>query len=396
MRLKTDDDSEYRVLTTEAGRDLLAEVAWVKRPAPVDLARWRRSHPAECVSAAIRLVDSRRRGSAKFGKSDRMWFEPVGLEQATAEPVARHKAGRFAGGRVFDLCCGIGGDSLAIAEMAAGVVSVDLDRGMARRTRWNAEVYGVGHRVAPLVARVEDVTIPDDWLVHADPDRRAVSASQARKVEQYAPGIGFLTGLIGRKRGGAIKLSPASDFERTFGALPVEIELVSLGGECKEATVWFGELAGARRRATCLPIGATLTDRDFPSDANPIPIPDRPLNWVFDPDPTLGRAGLLDGFAAAHGLARLAPGCDFLTGKDRVDSPFLAAFEVDETLPLDMKRLRRTVAERHLGPLEIKTRGLDLRPEEVRKILHPDGPNPATLLLVGGRGPSLAIVARRA
>ena len=104
--------------------------------------------------------------------------------------------------------------------------------------------------------------------------------------------------------------------------------------------------------------------------------------------------GLLDGFAASHGLARLG-GSDLLTGRDRVDSPFLAPFQVDETLPLDLKRLRRAVAERRLGPLEIKTRGLDLLPEDVRKTLRPDGPNPATLLLVGGRGPSLAIVARR-
>ena len=41
-----------------------------------------------------------------------------------------------------------------------------------------------------------------------------------------------------------------------------EIELISLRGECKEATVWFGELASCRRRATRLPEGVTWTDRD--------------------------------------------------------------------------------------------------------------------------------------
>jgi SAM-dependent methyltransferase len=395
MRLQSDPDSEERVLTTNSGRDLLAEVAWVKRPTPADLSRWRRSHSVEDVSAALRLTDSRRRGVTKFVRSERMWFEPVGLEQATAEPVARHKAARFIGGLVFDICCGVGGDSLALAESARGVVAVDLDQGMTRRTRWNAEIYGVGHRVAPVVARAEDLAIPDECLVHVDPDRRAGTSARARKVDHYAPGLDFLTALTGRPRGGAIKLSPASDFESAFGCLPVEIELTSLGGECKEATVWFGELAEVRRRATCLPEAATWTDRDAP-DVAPLAIPDGPLDWVFDPDPTLGRAGLLDGFASAHGLARVAPGCDFLTGPTRVDSPFLTAFEVDDTLPLDLKRLRRVVADRSLGPLEIKTRGLDLRPEDVRKILRPDGPNPATLLLVGGRGPSLAIVARRA
>jgi len=395
MRLHPDADAEHSVLTTDAGRDLLSEVAEVKRASPADLTRWRRSYHAEHVAAALRLIDTRRRGVAKFARADQMWFEPVGLEQATAEPVARHKAARFAGALVLDLCCGIGGDSVALAERARAVIAVDLDLGMTRRTGWNAEVYEVGDRVSPVVARAETMSIPGDSWVHIDPDRRAGSSLRARKIDDYAPGLAFLTALTSRSRGGAIKLSPASDFALRFGRLPVEIELVSLAGECKEATVWFGELAGVRRRSTCLPDGAAWTDLDAPVDPRRIAIPDRPLAWVFDPDPALARAGLLDGFANALGLARLASGCDFLTGSDRVVSPFLAAFEVDETLPLDLKRLRRTVAERRLGPLEIKTRGLDLRPEAIRQALRPEGPNPAALLLVGGRGPSLAIVARR-
>lgn len=395
MRPTSDADAEHRVLTTGAGRDLLAEVAWVRRPAPNDLVRWRRNHPPEHVAAAVRLVESRRRGSAKFDRADAMWFESIGLEQATAEVVARHKARRFAGSVTLDLCCGIGGDALALAAEARGVVAVDLDEGMARRARWNAEVHGVGHRLAPILGRAEAVAIPPEALVHIDPDRRVRASGRARSVEDYAPGLAFLRGLVARCRGGAIKLGPASDFASAFGDLPVEIELISLGGECKEATVWFGDLAtpGVRRRASRPSEGATWTDRDAPSSSH-APTADRPGSWVFDPGPALIRSGLLDGFALAHGLARLG-GCDFLTGPDRVDSPFLAPFEVDETLPLDLKRLRRAVAERGLGPLEIKTRGIDLLPEDVRKSLRPDGPNPATLLLVGGLGPSLAIVARR-
>jgi hypothetical protein len=388
-------DAERSVLTTDAGLDLLAEVACVPKPSPADVARWRRVHAAEYVSAAVRLVESRRRGKGKFERADRMWFEPIGLEQATAEPVARHKAQRFARSVVFDLCCGIGGDALALAGSAAGVIAVDIDEGMTHRTRWNAEVYGVGHRVAPLLARAEGMPIPPEALVHIDPDRRAQTTTRARSIDDYTPGLGHLRALIKSSRGGAIKLGPASDFATAFGGLPVEIELVSLGGECKEATVWYGDLAGVRRRATCLPAGATWTDRDSPSNAGPTAVAAEPSTWVFDPDTSLVRAGLLDGFATAHNLARLAPGCDFLTGPKRVLSPFLTAFRVDAILPLDLKRLRRAVADRKLGPLEIKTRGIDLMPEDLRKSLRPQGPNAATLLLVGGSGPSLAIVAQR-
>jgi hypothetical protein len=388
-------EAERQVLTGASGRDLLAEVGHVRRPTPAEVSRWRRAYPAEHVAAAIRLVESRRRGVTKFDRAEAMWFDPVGLEQSTAEAVARHKAARFADSVAFDLCSGIGGDALAIAAAAQLVVAVDLDEGMAHRARWNAEVYGVGHRLAPVLARAESVAIPRQALVHIDPDRRARAPGRARSIEDYVPGLAFLRSLLARCRGGAIKLGPASDFVRAFGDLPVEVELTTHAGECKEATVWFGDLVtpGVRRRASRPDQGGTWTDRDAP-DPGPAAVADRPDAWVFDPSPALVRAGLLDGFARAHGLARLA-GSDLLTGPDRLASPFLAPFEVDETLPLDIKRLRRAVADRRLGPLEIKTRGLDLLPEDVRKILRPDGPNPATLLLVGGRGPSMAIVARR-
>ena len=63
--------------------------------------------------------------------------------------------------------------------------------------------------------------------------------------------------------------------------------------------------------------------------------------------------------------------------------------------PLDLKTLRRVVAEQDLGPLEIKTRGVDVAPKALRKQLWPEGTTPATLLLIGGRGPAGAVLARR-
>ena len=69
-----------------------------------------------------------------------------------------------------------------------------------------------------------------------------------------------------------------------------------------------------------------------------------------------------------------AAGVDYLTSVARVDSPFLTAFEVLDVFPLDEKTLRRVVLERGLGPLEIKTRGLDVRPEALRARLRPHRP----------------------
>ena len=390
---QADVDGEFWVLTTEQGHALLAMVNAVSTPRPVDLGRWRKLASFEHVSAAIRLAETRRRGAAKFDRADEMWFDSIRLEQSTSEAVARHKARRFSDQVVFDLCCGIGGDAIALAEHSE-VVAVDLDPGTCRRAAWNAEVYGVAGRLAVIRGDVEAIAIPSHAYVHVDPDRRALTEKRAKTLDAYQPGLEFLRTLAKTLPGGAFKLGPASDFDTHFRDKDFEVELISLGGECKEAAVWFGGPVSCHRRATSLPTGASWTDRDGPVDAyaglSPI------LAWIYDADPSLARAGLLDGFAKAHRLTRFVGGIDFLTSESRVVSPFLAAFEVVEVLPMDRKILKRELAARAIGTLEIKTKGVEIRPEGLRRELQLEGPNGATLLIAGGEGPATVILARRA
>ena len=393
LRSCCDLDAEAWVLTEKPGQRLLAEVTEVPEPRPADISRWRKLRP-HVVAAAVRLAACRARAQAKFTRGDRMWLDPVGLEQATGEAVARHKAGRFACPLVVDLCAGIGGDSVALAQKAK-VLAVDSDHGMCRRLAWNAAVYEVADRVLSCQSRAETFTIPPGAWIHLDPDRRASRQERARRLAGYTPGLEFLRSFVRLAPGGAIKLSPASDFAAHFRGPELEVELISVSGECKEATVWFGAAATCRFRATRLPENVTWTDRDGGISAS-FRVPVVPVSaFVYDPDPALLRAGLLDSFAAAHGLNRIAADIDYLTGDRLVNTPFLAPFEVQSVHRLDVKQLKRLVAEQDLGPVEIKMRGLDLAPETLRTQLRVRGSHPATLILAGGVGAARAILAQR-
>ncbi len=388
-----DVDDEFRVLTTEEGRRLLAEVEGMRSIRPADLVRLRKAAAPGIVAAAVRLSMARRKAAEKFGRGDRMWVEATGVEQSTAEPVARHKAARFGPcPLVVDLCAGIGGDAIAMAATSR-VLAVDLDLGMCRRILWNATAYDVGDRILAVRARAERFAIPRGAWVHLDPDRRAGRDRRARAIEDYAPGPSSWESIVRSVPGGAIKLSPAADFARHFPGPGYEIELISLRGECKEATVWFGEPASCLRRATRLPEGVTWTDRDAgaPGFAEVSPL----SSWIYEPDPSLIRAGLLDGFARAHGLSRVAHGVDYLTSADPIVTPFLAAFAVCDVSSMDPKHLRRMIERHRVGTLEIKVRGADVSPEALRARLKPRGDESATLLIVGGAGPACAVLARR-
>ncbi|WP_165252346.1 class I SAM-dependent methyltransferase [Paludisphaera soli] len=395
VRAPDGSDAEFRLLTSEAGRALIAEAQAVKSPGPAELSRWRKLHDQESVAAALRLAEARRKATPKFSRGERMWLDPVGLEQATAEAVAVHKARRFEAAAVVDLCSGIGGDAVALAERSH-VLAVDLDAGMGRRVAWNADVYDRGDRVLPCRARAETFPIPAGAWVHIDPDRRTSRKGRAVDADGYAPGPEFLHGLMRRIPGGAIKLGPASDFDRFAEAFDCEVEIISLGGEAKEATVWFGAAASCRRRATRLPEGVTWTDRmgDQPWSDYPIVAPIG--RWLYDPDPALSRSGLLDSFARAHDLGRIAADLPYLTSDDYLATPWLEAFEIQGVHPLDLKRLRKLIDVEALGPVSVKHRTTDLKPEALRPLLRHHGDSPAVLFLTGGAGPGRAIVTRKA
>ena len=351
----------------------------------------RKNFPADLVRAALTLHQLRKRAEAKFSRAGRMWFDRTGLEQATAEAVARHKAERFrvqTTERIADLCCGIGADAIALAANG-DVLAVDSHPARVLMTQWNAEEYGVADRVSRNCA---DVTTLNDLprFVHVDPDRRSATGKRSLRVEDSRPSLEFLHALIPRCGGGAIKLSPAANFGGNFSG--VEFELISLNGECRECTVWFGALAEAGVwRATVLPSGETLAGD--PLDAAPEV---QPLQrFLYDPDPAVVRSGLTDLTADRLGLSRLDADEEYLTSDARIDSPFVTGFEVLAELPNNDRAIRRYFRTANFGQLEIKCRRVPVQIEDLRRRVSLQGSQPGVLLIARVAGKARAIVARR-
>lgn len=349
--------------------------------------RLRRQFSDELVRAALSLNDLRRRAAVKFTRAESMWLDRRGLEQSTSELVACHKAKRF-DDATWDLCCGIGGDAIALAERNS-VTAIDVNPAACLRTQWNAEVYGVAERVETRCANVLKLGAVNG-LIHVDPDRRAGSEGKASRIEDYVPGLPELLQLMSRCRGGAIKVGPACNFGGKFP--DTEIELISLAGECKEATVWFGELAGRQPfRATALPSGETIAGH--PLDAVALV---KPLGqYVYDPDPAVVRAGLIDVVAQRLGLSRLDGAEEYLTADTLVNSAFVHPFEVLAELPNNETDLRGWLRTSDFGQIEIKCRHIPVNAESLRRRLPLPGNQPGVVIIARIDGKSRTICARR-
>ncbi|QDT55479.1 N5-glutamine S-adenosyl-L-methionine-dependent methyltransferase [Caulifigura coniformis] len=348
----------------------------------------RAEYPEDLVRAALLLHDLRKRGVSKFLRADQMWFDRTGLEQSTSETVAKHKAGRLGrAAEVVDLCCGIGADALAIAALAK-VQAVDLRPAACLMAKWNAEAYGLDDRIEFQVGLAENADLRNRPF-HIDPDRRP-GGQRSLRIEDHRPGLEFLQQLALHPAGGVIKLSPASNFGGKFPGC--EIELVSLNGECKEALVWCGPLRTETDwRATVLPTGDTLTGDPWSAVSEQSPL----RTYLFDPDPAVVRAGLVDVLCESTGLARLDREEEYLTGDTAVPSPFVQTFEVIAQLSNNEREIRNWFRRSDCGQVEIKCRRIPVVPEKVRKHLSLEGK--AALVLVYARiaGKAHAVVCRR-
>lgn len=340
------------------------------------------------MRAAITLQELRRKATVKFAKSDELWLDRVGLEQCTSALVAEHKARRFAG-LVWDFCSGMGSDASALARAGCDVITVDSDPACALRTLWNAAVLSPNRAPLALCARVEDLG-DRSGLLHVDPDRRVSQATRAVRIEDYVPHLDQLQRWTQEFTGGAIKLSPAANFGGKFSA--VEIELISVHGECKEATVWFGSLAGEKSwRATALPSGETLAGDPMEAVADITPLG----QYLYDPDPAIVRAGLVDLLAERLGLTRLDAAEEYLTGDRLVASAFVRAFEVQAELANNPKEVRAYYRTSNVGQLEIKCRHIPIEVDRLRKQLSLAGDQPGVLIFARVSGKARAVVARR-
>jgi SAM-dependent methyltransferase len=404
---------DFHALQTDDGRRLLAELAEEEDSfdEPRVVMRYRKQYPTELVRAGMELVALRRRARVKFSRADAMWFTRDGLEMATSELVSRHTARRFAGlEQVYDLCCGVGGDLLALAEEACHVTAVDRDPvalAMAEANlpsplpptpspcRGGGESGPRDTRSQFILADVMEFMreAPAVDAIFVDPSRREARAA-ARRPESYAPPLSWCLGLLERAPRVAVKVSPALEFE----GIDAEVEVISLDGECKEAVLWLGGFRTCARRATLLrridgPAATiTFTDAGPSSDAL-----GEIGGWIFEPDPAVIRAGLLRRLAGEFGLRRIDETIAYLTGDAPVDSPLLDGYRVLEVIPWSLKRLNAVLAARKVSSVVIKKRGFPLTPEELSpKLKLTDYPSAhATLLCTRAHSKPVVIIAER-
>lgn len=373
--------AELRELLTPEGLQLLSAT-----PAPSSkdnvlrqvAALRKQGHAPALVAAVLSQSRLRARASAKFGDfAERMLFTEAGLEQATRLTVAARHAGRFrASGlqRVADLGCGIGADAMAMAALDLEVLAVERDEVTAAIAAFNLAPWPDAHVVH---GAAEDAQLDGIEGIFLDPARRS-ERGRLRDPADWSPSLDFAFDLAERLPTG-VKLGPGID----RGLIPdaAEAQWVSDDRAVVELGLWFGALARPGVRRAALVLGshgaAELTAAADARDAEAGPLG----SYVFEPDGAVIRARLIGDLARTLGARMLHPAIAYLTADEPAVTPFARCFRVIAEFALDERTLRRELAARDIGTVEIKKRGVDIDPAQLRRTLSLRGEAAATLML---------------
>ncbi len=320
----------------------------------------------------------RRRALAKHPDGDTWWWTAEALEQSTPRAVALHHAARFAGvERVLDLGCSVGGDLVALSGVAP-VVGVDLDL---------ARLLLAAQNVPSAALACADVTtLGATGAVFADPARR-FGGRRGFDPEGWSPPLSTVLAWPTTALG--VKVAPGIDYDALDDA--VEVEVVSLSGDVKEALLWTGAVrSGVRRTATLLPGPHTLV-----SAGAPTPSVRAPGRFLLEPDGAVIRAHLVAEVAQLVDGWLLDATIAYVASDLRVPTPFGAWYEVLETLPFSLKGLRERLRAYDAGSLVVKKRGTAVEPEVLRKQLKLTGSTEVTVVLTRAKGKQIALIVNR-
>jgi SAM-dependent methyltransferase len=376
-----------------------AEAADLARPGAADLA-----------AAALELAAARRKAVVKFGAvAERLWADVQGVEQASSLSVARWKARRVRaaldeGAPILDICCGVGGDAIALVEAGLQVEAIDLD---PRRAWMSARNAGCASRVAAA----ESLELAGAVL-HADPARRDEASGRRRwSLDGHAPGRDWIEGALSTARAAAIKFSPGVD-RAAFGSLPIEWEFIEEDGRLVQAVAWSGAFAtqpgvcvatafGTEADATSVAHSLRGTpDERHPDGPPPVDPALTPGAFLSEPRAVVERAALLVEALGGRAAHALAPRLGLFTSAAPLDEGPLGhwweSFEIVAECAPRAEAVAATLASADLVARSVRVRGQALDADRLTRALaaRPDGRGVVLAWREGQRARTVVVRAR--
>jgi len=287
-----------------------------------------------------------------------------GLQLSTPEIVAKYIAKRLKTSVIADLGCGIGGQVIFFGKECEKVYAVERCHEKLEYAKKNCDLYNVRNVefiLGDALSQEVKNKIKDADIIFSDPARTL--SEKERTLSDLEPPILEV-----------IKMYSDITPDLAFHAPPqirsahidfdCEREYLSLNGQLNRLTLYLGDLKKCGRSAVILPEGEHLDSSEAP------PILENPPNkYVYEPEPSIVKAGLLNELAqnmAGKGNELFFCKGDekrtLLTSQGLLDSPFLKdRYLFLKKTEMDITRLKKILDFENAKNVVLR---LDIQPEK--------------------------------
>lgn len=328
------------------------------------------------VKDLLSLIGLQRKNQRKIHDTEKYLLTEKGVQQASSTMLAKYHAEKLREFQTLaDFCCGVGMDLIQLAKNKKQVFAVDLDEETLLAAKYNSQIEGLKN-ITFLQQKAEDFNFLVE-AIFADPDRRPGNKRSIRK-DDIQPTLDELLDLRGITPNIAIKLSPAMNYKNIKINFEHTYEFVSENGTLKEILLCLGKLSTSniRRKAVILPQKIILSEQNIRIGIVKIG------QYIFEPDPAIIRAGLVQECGAEIGYQMIDEKLALLSGSKFVQSELGKCFKVKGVISYKLKELQKYCREKEIGELVIKTRGFPDMVEDFRKKLKLKGKNKEILFIV--------------
>lgn len=324
---------------------------------PFQLVLQASKYPDMPIKAIAEQIRARQKAKNKLPE----WYQQEGIifpallsvEQCSSETTARYKSTLISGESLVDLTGGAGVDTYYMSQPFAHTDYVEQHKELAAVTKHNFGVLQAGKDVRQNIIsdgfnRVGDRPIavtPDDVgnisihnmqaeqflqgmdkpvdCIFIDPARRDEHASKVFKLEDCTPDVVALKDtLLAKAQNVLIKTSPMLDIDAAVGDLQKvhQIHVIAVNNECKEVIYWLKNIT---EEPEVITINFQGNQQQFfqlskSHEATAEVSFSAPLEYLYEPNVAVLKAGAFKSVAQAYGLFKLHPHTHLYTSSQLV------------------------------------------------------------------------------
>jgi hypothetical protein len=346
---------------------------------PRQLALTAKKYPAIQISLAAAQIQALQKIRPKIPTWYREGMEfpiAISLEQASSERTAKFKAGLCSGQKMADLTGGLGVDSYFFAQQFESMIYVEQNAELLAAAQHNFARLGmqkVHFENSSAKDFLERTTASFD-LIYLDPARRDERKGKVFQLADCSPNILEIRDLILKRSPKVLlKTAPLLDLRLAANQLGQvsRIWVIAAEGDCREVLYLLERKATPKDKILISAVALSDNDPisfDFTWDEEQLaeaPF-SPPLQFLYEPNPAVLKAGAFRSFAQRFGLAKLHVNTHLYTSKELVPDLPARSFVIEQVCKYDKKVVQTSVPK---GKANISCRNFPDNPDHVRQKL---------------------------